>query len=130
MADNILENYKESNKYSNRVIDRCVKNNLIIEKQDNGNLYGNIRILRYYPELQKFGVIVDEEMHNKLYEGFYRLDPDQAERTVRTFETATDDYDTSKFWLHVRDRLGDIWHTEEDIEKIEEIANMLRKLSD
>ena len=121
---NLIQKYEDSAKFTDPNAKRFSKGEYVIEQTGPG-LHGNLRILRYYDRYDKFGVIVEEELHNKLFQALREIETSQLDRTIRKFEQSDDAY----FWLHVKDRMGEIWYSEEDIEKIEEIADKLRELS-
>lgn len=126
MAD-IQKKYVES-KYSklyHNVQEKFFKNNeFVIERLSGNTINGNIRVLQYNQEYDSFTEIVTEEMHHDLFTGFQKISDDQFKRTIVTYQNSSFTY----LWVFVRDRLGEIWQTEEDIEKIEEIIHELDKL--
>lgn len=123
MSD-LIEKYEKSKTFSDPDGERFQKGDYIIERTGSG-LHGHLRILRYYDRYDKFGVIIEEELHNELFEALKQVETPQVDRTIRKFEQS----DKAYFWLYVKDRLGEIWLSEEDVQKIEEIADKLRELS-
>lgn len=124
MSD-LIEKYEKSKNFNDSSAEVFEKGEYVIERTEPG-LHGNLRILRYYDRYDKFGVIVQEELHNELFEALKKVETAQLDRTIRKFERS----DNAYFWLFVKDRMGEIWLSEEDIEKIEEIADKLRELSE
>lgn len=120
----LIEKYEDSQKLSDPNSEKFSKGDYIIERTGSG-LHGSLRILRYYDRYDKFGVIIEEELHNELFEALKQVETAQLDRTIRKFEQSNKAY----FWLYIKDRMGEIWLSEEDIEKIEAIAEKLREIS-
>lgn len=120
----LIQKYENSEKFTEPNAERFAKGEYVVERTGSG-LHGNLRILRYYDRYNKFGVIIKEELHNELFEALREIDTPQLDRTIRKFEQS----DNAYFWIYIEDRMGKIWLSEEDIEKIEEIADKLRELS-